>query len=71
MRSRRHRLQGSRTTRTCSSCGSLSGPQGVNGLRIREWTCSECGVAHDRDVNAARNILAVGHGRPAVGIPVL
>ncbi|TKD34425.1 RNA-guided endonuclease InsQ/TnpB family protein [Azotobacter chroococcum] len=59
------------TTRTCSSCGSLSGPQGVNGLRIRKWTCCECGVAHDRDVNAARNILAVGHGRPAVGIPVL
>ncbi|WP_233093869.1 RNA-guided endonuclease TnpB family protein [Azotobacter chroococcum] len=59
------------TTRTCSSCGSLSGPQGVNGLRIREWTCCECGVAHDRDVNAARNILAAGHGRPVVGIPVL
>lgn len=59
------------TTRTCSSCASLSGPQGVNGLRIREWVCRECGVAHDRDVNAARNILAAGHGRPAVGIPVL
>ncbi|WP_349617008.1 RNA-guided endonuclease InsQ/TnpB family protein [Azotobacter salinestris] len=59
------------TTRTCSSCGSLRGPQGVNGLRIREWTCCECGVAHDRDVNAARNILAAGHGRPVVGIPVL
>lgn len=56
------------TTRICSSCGSLSGPQGVNGLRIREWACCECGVAHDRDVNAARNILAAGHGRPAVGI---
>ena len=56
------------TTRTCSSCGSLSGPQGVSGLRIRDWACCECGVAHDRDVNAARNILAAGHGRPAVGI---
>ncbi|WP_254789256.1 RNA-guided endonuclease InsQ/TnpB family protein [Azotobacter beijerinckii] len=56
------------TTRTCSSCGSLSGPQGVNGLRIREWTCSACDVTHDRDVNAARNILAAGHGRPGVGI---
>jgi len=59
------------TTRACSSCGSLSGPQGVNGLRIREWTCRECGVTHDRDVNAAKNILAVGHGRPVEGIPVL
>ncbi|MDM7857868.1 zinc ribbon domain-containing protein [Thiopseudomonas acetoxidans] len=40
-------------------------------MRIREWTCSECGVTHDRDVNAAKNILAVGHDRLVVGIPVL
>jgi len=46
------------TSRTCSSCGSLSGPKGVNGLRVREWTCCECGDSHDRDVNAARNILS-------------
>ena len=59
------------TTRTCSACGSLTGPKGVNGLRIREWTCCECGVAHDRDINAARNILALGHERPSVGILVL
>ena len=59
------------TTRTCSSCGSLSGPQGVNGLRIREWTCRECGATHDRDVNAAKNILALGHERPVEGIPGL
>ncbi|SFH71315.1 RNA-guided endonuclease InsQ/TnpB family protein [Modicisalibacter xianhensis] len=59
------------TTRTCSTCGSLSGPQGVNGLRMRGWECVACGVTHDRDVNAARNILnlAAGHRRPAVGIP--
>ena len=61
------------TTQTCSHCGSLpeSRPKGIAGLGIREWTCSGCGVAHDRDTNAARNILAVGHGRLAVGIPVL
>jgi len=59
------------TTQTCSSCGSLpdSRPKGIAGLGIREWICSACGVTHDRDVNAARNILAVGHGRLAVGIP--
>jgi putative transposase len=45
------------TSRTCSSCGSLSGPQGVNGLRVRQWICSQCRDWHDRDVNAARNIL--------------
>jgi putative transposase len=45
------------TSRTCSLCGSLTGPQGVNGLRVRRWTCAICGESHDRDVNAARNIL--------------
>lgn len=58
------------TTRTCSSCGSLSGPQGLGGLRIRDWECMDCGAIHDRDVNAARNILslATGHRRPDVEI---
>jgi len=61
------------TTQTCSNCGALpdSRPRGIAGLGIREWTCSACGVRHDRDINAAKNILAVGHGRPVVGIPVL
>jgi IS605 OrfB family transposase len=61
------------TTQTCSCCGQIgrNSPKGRAGLGIREWTCSECGVTHDRDVNAARNILAVGRGRLAVGIPVL
>ena len=61
------------TTQTCSSCGCLpdSRPRGIAGLGIREWSCCECGATHDRDINAAKNILAVGHGRLAVGIPVL
>jgi putative transposase len=47
------------TTQVCSECGSLplSRPKGIAGLEIREWDCSDCGASHDRDVNAARNIL--------------
>ncbi len=60
------------TTQTCSCCGSrLSSPKGRAGLRIREWQCMECGTLHDRDINSALNILALGHERLAVGIPVL
>ena len=48
------------TTQTCSCCGKIpsSSPKGRAGLRVREWTCSTCGAHHDRDVNAAVNILA-------------
>ena len=61
------------STQTCSCCGVIpaSSPKGRTGLRIRAWTCSECGTAHDRDTNAAKNILAAGHRHLAVGIPVL
>ena len=53
------------TTQTCSCCGSRqNSPKGRAGLGIREWTC-ECGVTHDRDINAAMNILAVGLDRLA------
>ncbi len=60
------------TTQTCSCCGSIpaSSPKGRAGLGIRGWTCCECGAVHDRDVNAARNILAAGHRRLAEGISV-
>ena len=55
------------TTQTCSSCGEKppSRPKGIAGLGIREWVCSDCGTVHDRDVNAAKNILALGHERPS------
>lgn len=53
------------TTRGCSECGALTGPQGLTGLSVREWQCCECGSLHDRDVNAARNILSLGAGHCA------
>jgi IS605 OrfB family transposase len=61
------------TTQTCSCCGCISAnsPKGRAGLGIREWSCPECGALHDRDVNAARNILALGHERLAGGILAL
>ncbi|MFC8616322.1 RNA-guided endonuclease InsQ/TnpB family protein [Micromonospora purpureochromogenes] len=44
------------TSQTCSVCGRLDGPKPLN---IRSWTCP-CGAVHDRDVNAAINVLAAG-----------
>ena len=44
------------STRTCSACGAIDEPKP---LHVRTWTCP-CGAVHDRDVNAARNILAAG-----------
>jgi IS605 OrfB family transposase len=60
------------STVTCSGCGARTGPRGLGGLGVRSWVCSECGSSHDRDVNAARNILRVGLGHQSPkGIPRL
>lgn len=61
------------TTQVCSHCKekSFSSPKGMDKLGVREWICSLCGTQHDRDINAAKNILAAGHCRLAVGIPHL
>jgi putative transposase len=42
------------TSQACSACGVKDGPKP---LGIRAWTCAACGAQHDRDANAARNIL--------------
>jgi len=45
------------TSRICSACGyTLSELP----LKMRSWTCPNCGAEHDRDVNAAVNLLKVG-----------
>lgn len=50
------------STKTCSACGALSGPTGLSGLKVRQWTCVACGAQHDRDTNAAMNALIAGAG---------
>jgi len=66
------------SSQLCSACGAKSGPTGQAGLKVRAWTCSACAAIHDRDVNAARNLLAAGravaacggHGRPGLALAV-
>lgn len=57
------------STQTCNECGVVAGPRGRTGLKERAWICSACGASHDRDRNAALNILArgSGHRTPAEG----
>ncbi len=45
------------STGPCSACGVNDGSKP---LRVRQWTCPACGTVHDRDLNAAKNILALG-----------
>jgi putative transposase len=52
------------STKTCSACGTTGH---VLTLADREWTCPDCGDHHDRDVNAALNILRAGQARLACG----
>lgn len=54
------------SSKLCSACGAH---QGTMPLHIRTWTC-RCGATHDRDVNAARNLLAAGLAASACGAGV-
>ncbi len=45
------------SSKRCGHCGHIVDKLPLN---VREWTCPECGTHHDRDINAAKNILAAG-----------
>ncbi len=55
------------SSKTCSACGRLAKSMPLN---VRSWTCSGCETTHDRDVNAAKNILAAGLAVSACGAGV-
>jgi putative transposase len=66
------------TSQTCAACGRRDGPKP---LGVRAWVCPACGTVHDRDANAARNILVAaglaetltacgGHVRPGATLAV-
>ena len=48
------------STKRCSACGHIGESKPLD---VREWTCSECGTHHDRDINAAKNLSRVGQTR--------
>ncbi|MFE4695560.1 RNA-guided endonuclease InsQ/TnpB family protein [Streptomyces sp. NPDC056738] len=52
------------SSQVCSACGFRDGPKP---LHVREWTCSACATVHDRDHNAARNVLFEGRRIVAAG----
>ena len=55
------------SSKRCHSCGFVMDKLPLD---IREWDCPDCGASHDRDINAAINILAAGHAVAACGVAV-
>ncbi len=55
------------STHLCSACGTMTDKMP---LTVREWTCDNCGTTHDRDGNAAMNLLAAGLAVAACGAGV-
>jgi IS605 OrfB family transposase len=52
------------SSQLCSNCGRNDGNKP---LKVRTWTCPACGTTHDRDLNAAKNVLAEGLSVAACG----
>ncbi|MEV5506151.1 RNA-guided endonuclease InsQ/TnpB family protein [Streptomyces orinoci] len=52
------------SSQVCSACGMRDGPKP---LHVRAWTCGNCGTEHDRDHNAAKNVLSEGRRIVAAG----
>jgi putative transposase len=52
------------SSQLCSNCGRNDGKKP---LKVRTWTCPACGTTHDRDLNAAKNVLAEGLSVAACG----
>ncbi|MFJ5152047.1 RNA-guided endonuclease InsQ/TnpB family protein [Streptomyces sp. NPDC088353] len=52
------------SSQVCSACGFRDGPKP---LHVRAWTCGNCGTIHDRDHNAAKNVLCEGRRIVAAG----
>ena len=52
------------SSKRCFSCGHILDSLALD---VRVWTCPECGIVHDRDINAAQNVLAAGLAVAACG----
>ncbi|MCS6320241.1 MAG: transposase, partial [Nitrospira sp.] len=52
------------SSKTCSACRHVLD---TLPLAVRAWTCPTCGTAHDRDLNAAKNLVAAGQAAAAHG----